>query len=96
MPATQTRTARWLSDLRAAREGAGRSLAISLGTLAAGGLDAAGRIGDGDPVQAVEDELRSYPAQEVVLVLGGAVDAAAVEEIRRRLDRPVRAVEAAG
>jgi hypothetical protein len=46
-------------------------------------------VGDTDPVQAVEDVLRTFPAQEVVFITdrerpGG------VEEVRRRLDRPVR------
>ena len=35
-------------------------LAVSLASLAAAGLDATGRVGDGDPVQAVEDELRGF------------------------------------
>ncbi len=89
-PARSSRLDRWASDLEAAREHAQRALAISLASLAAAGLDAAGRVGDGDPVQAVEDELRGFPAQEVVLVDGPGVGAAEVEEIRRRLDRPVR------
>ena len=44
----------------------------SLATLAAADLDARGEVGDSDPVQAVEDTLRSFPAQEVVFVTGAA------------------------
>src|SRR6266571_1733383 len=65
-PALNTPVAHWLSDLRKARLDAQRRLAVSLGTLAAAGVDARGQVGDSDPVQAVEDSLRTFPAQEVV------------------------------
>lgn len=92
-PATTTRLARWLSDLGAARFEAQRRLALSVGTLAAAGIEARGRVGDADPVQAVEDELRSFPAGELVVV--GTVEELgdAVEELRRRLALPVRTLE---
>jgi hypothetical protein len=92
-PALNTRLAHWLSDLRSARQDAQRRLAVSLATLAAAGADARGQVGDSDPVQAVEDALRTFPAQEVVFVTGPGGDEA-VEEVRRRLDRPVRSLEA--
>jgi hypothetical protein len=88
-PALNTRVAQWLSDLGTARLGAQRRLAVSLGTLAAAGLDARGQVGDADPVQAVEDALRTFAAQEVVFVTGPDHDHD-VDEVRRRLDRPVR------
>lgn len=91
-PARPSRLDRWASDLEAARAGAQRAVAVSLGSLAAAGLDVAGRVGDGDVVQALEDELRDYPAREVVLVIGPGLGAGEVEEVRRRLDRPVRAL----
>jgi hypothetical protein len=40
-------------------------------------------------VQAVEDTLASFPAQEVVFVTG-ADEEKEVGEVRRRLDRPLR------
>lgn len=89
-PARSSRLDRWASDLGRARRAARRVVAISLGTLAAAGLDAAGRVGDPDPVQAVEDELHTFAAREVVLVDGSGLGAEQVEEVRRRLDRPVR------
>jgi hypothetical protein len=92
-PALNTRVAQWLSDLGKARLDAQRRLAVSLATLAAAGVDAHGQVGDADPVQAVEDVLRTFPAQEVVFVTApGREDD--VNEVRRRLDRPVRIVEA--
>jgi len=92
-PAVNSRVAHWLSDLRRARYEAQRRLAISLGSLAVAHLDGRGQVGDSDLVQAVEDALRTFPAQEVVFVT--APDRAReVEEVRRRLDRPVRTLEA--
>jgi hypothetical protein len=93
-PALNTPVAHWLSDLRRARFDAQRRLALSLATLAAAEVDARGQVGDSDPVQAVEDALRSFPAQEVVFV-AEPDRAVEVEEVRRRLDRPVRVLSAA-
>lgn len=94
-PSLNTRVAHWLSDLRKARGDAQRRLAVSLGSLAAAGLDAQGQVGDTDPVQAVEDALHTFPAQELVFVTGHDHDTE-VQEVRRRLDRPVRVLDAAG
>jgi hypothetical protein len=88
-PALNKPVAHWLSDLRQARYEAQKRLALSLATLAAAGVDARGQVGDSDPVQAVEDLLRTFPAREVVFV-GAADRPREVEDIRRRLDRPVR------
>jgi hypothetical protein len=52
-------------------------------------------VGDTDPVQAIEDTLRSFPAQEVVFVTPEAGDSRAINEVRRRLDRPVRVLHSA-
>jgi hypothetical protein len=90
-PALNTAIAHWLSDLRKARFEAQRRLAISLGSLAAARVDARGQVGDSDTVQAVEDTLRTFPAQEVVFATASD-RAREVEEVRRRLDRPVRAL----
>jgi len=63
---------------------------VSLATLAAAGLDARAQVGDSDPVQAIEDTLRSFPAQEGVFVTSEAEESRTIDEVRRRLDRPVR------
>ena len=93
-PAQVSTLDRWASDFRAARAEAQRALAISIAALAAAGLEATGKVGDADPVQAIEDELRTFPAREVVLAGAGLIDRDQVEEIRRRLDRPVRELRA--
>jgi hypothetical protein len=92
-PARTSLLDRWASDLGEAREAAARVLAISLASLAAAGLDASGRVGDPDPVQAISDELLSFPAREVVLVAAPGLGNAEAEEVRRRLDRPVRLLD---
>lgn len=85
---------RWASDLGEARAAAGRVLALSLAAMATVGIDATGSVGDADPVQAITDELLTYPAREVLLVAGPALGRAEAEEVGRRLDRPVRLLEA--
>ena len=92
-PAVQSRLDRWASDVRSARRGARQVLAVSLGAFAAAGIDAAGKIGDANPVQAVEDELHAFPAREVVVLDGPGLGASEVAEFRRRLDRPVRELD---
>ncbi len=88
-PAISAPLAHWLSDLREARFEAQRRLAVSLASLATAGIDARGQVGDSDPVQAVEDTLRTFAAQEVVFVTASD-HLGPVEEVRRRLDRRVR------
>ena len=80
---------RWASDLEPARREAQRRLVITVASLAKAGVAAEARVGDEDLVQAVEDQLRSFPATEVVLVSGGQAEdpagCAAAMELRARL-----------
>lgn len=87
--ARSSRLDRWASDVGPGREQAQRSLALSLATLATAGLDARGAVGDANAVQAIEDELHTFAAREVVLVEGPGIGPREIEEVRRRLDRPV-------
>ncbi|HKZ12812.1 MAG TPA: hypothetical protein VJL81_03095 [Solirubrobacterales bacterium] len=59
---------RWASDLEPAQEEAQKSLVISVASLARVGVVAEARVGDEDIVQAVEDQVGSYAATEVILV----------------------------
>jgi len=74
---------RWASDLEPARQEAQKALVISVASLAKVGVVAEARVGDEDIVQAVEDQVGSFRATEVVLVTGtdeedpAAADAAA-------------------
>lgn len=80
---------RWASDVESARGDAQRRLVISVAALAAAGVEAEARVGDEDLVQAVEDQLGSFLASEVILVSGPAeadkAAAAAADELRARL-----------
>jgi hypothetical protein len=88
-PALNRPVSHWLSDLRRARLEAQERLAVSIGVLAAAGVDARGQVGDTDPIQAIEDVLRSFPAAQLVFVTDSGSGDDAVAELRRRLDRPV-------
>jgi hypothetical protein len=74
---------RWASDLEPARREAQEALVLSVASLAKVGVVAEARVGDEDIVQAVEDQVGSFKATEVVLVTGtdeedpAAADAAA-------------------
>jgi hypothetical protein len=59
---------RWASDLEPARQEAQKVLVISVASLAKVGVVAEARVGDEDIVQAVEDQVGSFKATEVVLV----------------------------
>lgn len=80
---------RWASDLEGARREAQRGLVITVAALAKVGVPAEARVGDEDVVQAVEDQLGSFDATEVILV--SAVEdedpaaAAAAAELEQRL-----------
>jgi hypothetical protein len=80
---------RWASDVEAARRDAQQRLVISVASLAAAGIEAEARVGDEDVVQAVEDQLGSYPATEAILVSAPAerneAAAEAARELRERL-----------
>ncbi|HEX6752656.1 MAG TPA: hypothetical protein VF093_03605 [Solirubrobacterales bacterium] len=77
---------RWASDVEGARHRAQQRLVVTLAALAKAGVTAEARVGDEDVVQAVEDQLQSYPATEVVLVSGEAEAAGeAAAELRSRL-----------
>ena len=68
VPVASRRLDRWLSAEDSARDDAQRRLAHAAGALVAAGLPVSGSLGDSDPAQALEDELRDYSADEVVLV----------------------------
>jgi hypothetical protein len=78
---------RWASDVEGARQAAQENLVVTVAALAKAGIAAEARVGDEDVVQAIEDQLQSFPASEVVLVTGGeeADDADVTEELESRL-----------
>jgi hypothetical protein len=66
-PALNSRLRHWTSDEDSARAVANGRLEESLARLAASGVEAHGRVGDGDPLQAIADALREFEADEIVI-----------------------------
>lgn len=66
-PALNTPVRHWVSDEDAARSQAQARLDASLAALAEAGLAARGAVGDSDPLQAIDDALRTFGADEVVI-----------------------------
>jgi GABA permease len=66
-PALNSPIRHFTSDVDGAREQARRRLEQSLGRLREAGIEARGEIGDGDPLQAIEDALRTFGADEVIV-----------------------------
>lgn len=87
---------RWASDTRRATSEAQRKLVIALAALGRAQVDAGARVGDENIVQAVEDQLRSFPATTVILATGPAEadpeGERAARELESRLDQPFRRV----
>jgi ribosomal protein S18 acetylase RimI-like enzyme len=67
VPALNTPLRHWVSDDDGARAAAQQRLAASLARLREEGVDARGEVGDGDPLQAMEDALRTFGAHEIVI-----------------------------
>jgi hypothetical protein len=91
-PAPSSVIDRFSGDLEESRFESQRVLTLSLASLAAAGVRAEGRVGDSDPLQAAEDELRTYAASEVVVVARERAFVDKLAELERRLRLPVRRV----
>jgi hypothetical protein len=91
-PAQISRMDRWTGDLEAARFESQRVLAVSVATLAAAGIEAEGRVGDGDLVVATEDVLRTFAATEVVVVASPGEQTKELAALERRLAIPLRRI----
>jgi hypothetical protein len=92
-PALNSPLSHWASDVGRSRLDAQRKLVLTVGALAAAEVEARGTVGDPDPLQAVEDTLRQFAADEVIVALPGGDEQgdarALVAELRRRMDLPV-------
>jgi GABA permease len=93
-PALNSKLRHWTSDEDAAREAAQARLDRSLARLGGVGLQARGDVGDADPLQAVEDALRIFGADEIVLSTHPEgrshwLERGVVDSVRERFDVPV-------
>jgi hypothetical protein len=66
-PALNSHLRHWASDEDNARVEAQKRLDASLARLRAAGIDAKGEVGDAEPVQAMEDALRLFGADEIII-----------------------------
>jgi hypothetical protein len=66
-PALNTQVRTWTSDEDGARAAAQDRLDASLARLRQDGVQASGEVGDGDPLQAIEDAVRTFQPDEIVI-----------------------------
>ena len=66
-PALNSPLKHWVSDEDSAREAAQRRLDASLARLAEDGISARGEVGDSEPLTALEDALRTFGADEIII-----------------------------
>jgi GABA permease len=89
-----SRAALWASDLDEGMELARRRMQLSLTAIEGMGLEARGEIGDSDPNVAIEDALRLFAADEIVISTLPAkqsrwLERRVVERTRAEVDLPV-------
>lgn len=93
-PALNSRLKHWTSDEDGARGEAGERLGRSLARLEAAGVNARGEVGDDDPLQAIEDALHTFGADEIVVAThpvgrSNWLERGVVAGARERFDVPV-------
>jgi hypothetical protein len=66
-PALNSHIRHWASDEDNARLEAQKRLEASLDRLRTAGIDAKGEVGDAEPLQAMEDALRLFGADEIII-----------------------------
>jgi hypothetical protein len=82
---------RWASDVEGSRQRAQENLVTTVAALAKAGVVAEARVGDEDVVQAVEDQLHSFAADEVILVSGDAEEGESTQGAADELEERLRA-----
>jgi hypothetical protein len=93
-PALNSRLKTFTSDEDPAREAAQERLDDTLARLAAVGIDARGEVGDGDPLVAVDDAVRTFGPDEIVISThppgrSNWLERGVVDSVRARYDVPV-------
>ena len=93
-PALNSPLKHWVSDEDGARAAAQERLDTSLARLAEAGVEARGEVGDGDPMQAMEDALRTFGADEIIISThppgrSNWLERGVVEKARERFPVPI-------
>jgi GABA permease len=91
---TASRAAHWASDVDEAIELARQRMELSLIEIERLGLNARGEIGDSEPNVAIEDALRGFPADEIVISTHPPersrwLERGVVERAREEIDLPI-------
>jgi GABA permease len=93
-PALNSPLRHWASDEDEARSQAQARLDASLVTMREAGIAAGGEIGDGDPIQAIEDAIRTFRPDELILSTHPPgrshwLERGVVEKARERFELPL-------
>ena len=93
-PALNSRLKTYTSDEDPARAAAQERLDTTLARLASVGIEASGEVGDGDPLVAVDDAVRTFGPNEIVISThppgrSNWLERGVVESVRARFDVPV-------
>jgi hypothetical protein len=93
-PALNSRLKTFTSDEDPAREAAQQRLDDTLARLASVGIEARGEVGDGDPLVAVDDAVRTFGPNEIVISThppgkSNWLERGVVESVRSHYDVPV-------
>lgn len=96
-PALTSPVKLWVSDEDGGRVDAKERLEASLATMRAAGIEATGAIGDPDPLQAIDDALRTFAPDEVLISThpegrSNWLERDLVTNARERFDVPVNHV----
>lgn len=89
-----SRASHWASDVDEAMELARQRMELSLIAIGELGLKARGEVGDSDPNVAIEDALRAFPADEIVISTHPLhrsrwLEHGVVEQAREQIDLPI-------
>lgn len=93
-PALNSRLKTFTSDEDPAREAAQQRLDVTLARLASVGIEATGVVGDGDPLLALDDAVRTFGPNEIVISThppgrSNWLEKGVVESVEARYDVPV-------
>lgn len=93
-PALNSPLRTWASDVDDAMREARERLNLSLAALLQAGVEARGQVGDGDPLQAIEDALRTFGADEIIVATHPAgrsnwLERGVVRKARERFPLPL-------
>jgi hypothetical protein len=91
---TRVGTLDWLATDEDEAHAAAEVRALEAEWMLADDAEVEGEAGDVDPIVAVDDALRTFDADEILLV-GGAAENGGVEQALQRFGRPVRRVDGA-